>query len=253
MKTKFSVFALACCSLSFPPVRGDSTSSNPSSSPAAARAAVFTQTVIAKSGRKPQKSPASFALQRPGKFRWSYDKPYKQLLVSDGSKLWSYDPDLNQVSVKKLGTAFGPARPPCWPATGSGKAFRTQGRRQRRWHRIRRGPAEGGDASFDRVRIGFFRQSAGEHGNPRQLRPDHAPALHAVRVESGAAGKPVPLHGTGRSRCCRRLTCFPRRPACAPGRADAAAHAGRGDRAEASARPKASPCVWPLNRARRIR
>ncbi|MCX7180604.1 MAG: outer membrane lipoprotein chaperone LolA, partial [Proteobacteria bacterium] len=68
---------------------------------------VFAQTVIAKSGRKPQQSAGIFALQRPGKFRWSYEKPYKQLLVSDGNKLWSYDPELNQVAVKKLGSAFG--------------------------------------------------------------------------------------------------------------------------------------------------
>jgi len=67
----------------------------------------FTQTVIAKSGRKPQQSSGTFALSRPGKFRWSYDKPYKQLLVSDGRKLWSYDPDLNQVTVRKLGDALG--------------------------------------------------------------------------------------------------------------------------------------------------
>jgi outer membrane lipoprotein carrier protein len=67
----------------------------------------FTQTVIAKSGRKPQQSSGSFAFSRPGKFRWNYDKPYKQLLVSDGKKLWSYDPDLNQVMVRKLGDAVG--------------------------------------------------------------------------------------------------------------------------------------------------
>jgi outer membrane lipoprotein carrier protein len=67
----------------------------------------FTQTVVAKSGRKPQQSSGSFAFSRPGKFRWTYDKPYKQLLVSDGKKLWSYDPDLNQVMVRKLGDALG--------------------------------------------------------------------------------------------------------------------------------------------------
>jgi outer membrane lipoprotein carrier protein len=67
----------------------------------------FVQTVLGKSGRKPQQSEGFFAISRPGKFRWSYEKPYKQLLVSDGEKLWSYDPDLKQVTVKKLGAAFG--------------------------------------------------------------------------------------------------------------------------------------------------
>jgi outer membrane lipoprotein carrier protein len=67
----------------------------------------FTQTVTAKSGRKPQQSAGTFAFLRPGKFRWSYDKPYKQLLVCDGQKLWSYDPDLRQVTVRKLGQALG--------------------------------------------------------------------------------------------------------------------------------------------------
>lgn len=67
----------------------------------------FTQTVTPKSGRKPQQSSGSFAFSRPGKFRWSYDKPYKQLIVSDGKKLWSHDPDLNQVTVRQLGDALG--------------------------------------------------------------------------------------------------------------------------------------------------
>lgn len=67
----------------------------------------FVQTVTARSGRKPQQSSGIFAFQRPGKFRWSYESPYPQLLVSDGVKFWSYDPDLKQVAVKKLGEAFG--------------------------------------------------------------------------------------------------------------------------------------------------
>jgi outer membrane lipoprotein carrier protein len=67
----------------------------------------FLQSVVGKSGRKPQQSAGTFALARPGKFRWQYEKPYQQLLVSDGEKLWSFDPDLNQVTVKKLGKALG--------------------------------------------------------------------------------------------------------------------------------------------------
>lgn len=67
----------------------------------------FTQTVIGRAGKKPQQSSGSFAFERPGKFRWAYEKPYAQLLVSDGEKFWSYDQDLNQVTVKKIGPALG--------------------------------------------------------------------------------------------------------------------------------------------------
>jgi outer membrane lipoprotein carrier protein len=67
----------------------------------------FTQTVIGKSGRKPQRSSGTMAFSRPGKFRWTYVKPYQQLIVGDGDKLWVYDQDLNQVTVKKLGKALG--------------------------------------------------------------------------------------------------------------------------------------------------
>lgn len=44
---------------------------------------------------------------RPGKFIWIYRKPYEQLLQADGEKLYIYDKDLNQVTVKKLGSALG--------------------------------------------------------------------------------------------------------------------------------------------------
>jgi outer membrane lipoprotein carrier protein len=67
----------------------------------------FVQTVISRSGRKPQVSEGSFAFQRPGRFRWDYRSPYPQLLVGDGQKLWSWDRDLNQVVVKPLGDALG--------------------------------------------------------------------------------------------------------------------------------------------------
>ena len=67
----------------------------------------FEQVVLSASGKKPKKSSGVFAMQRPGKFRWTYEKPYRQLLVSDGVKMWSFDPELNQVAVSKLGAAFG--------------------------------------------------------------------------------------------------------------------------------------------------
>jgi outer membrane lipoprotein carrier protein len=44
---------------------------------------------------------------RPGKFRWVYEKPYEQWIVGDGDKLWIFDKDLNQVTVRKLGNSLG--------------------------------------------------------------------------------------------------------------------------------------------------
>ena len=67
----------------------------------------FRQVVLSKSGRAPKESSGTFAFARPGKFRWTYDKPHPQVIVGDGDKLWIYDPDLNQVIVKKLDRALG--------------------------------------------------------------------------------------------------------------------------------------------------
>jgi outer membrane lipoprotein carrier protein len=67
----------------------------------------FSQIVVAKNGRKPQQSNGVMLLARPGKFRWQIEKPYSQLLLGDGEKVWIYDPDLRQVTVKKVGAALG--------------------------------------------------------------------------------------------------------------------------------------------------
>ena len=69
--------------------------------------AAFTQIVIAKNGKRPQQSSGVMIFARPGKFRWQIEKPYSQLLVGDGDKVWMYDPELKQVTVKKVGNALG--------------------------------------------------------------------------------------------------------------------------------------------------
>ncbi len=51
-------------------------------------------------------STGTFKFARPGKFIWSYLKPYEQVLQADGDKLYLYDKDLNQVTVKSLGNAI---------------------------------------------------------------------------------------------------------------------------------------------------
>ena len=53
------------------------------------------------------KSQGSMAISRPGKFRWSIMKPYTQLMVGDGARIWLYDPELKQVIVRKSDKALG--------------------------------------------------------------------------------------------------------------------------------------------------
>jgi len=67
----------------------------------------FTQTVIDRAGRKTQEASGNLYFSRPGKFRWVYQKPYAQLIVGDGKKLWIHDEDLDQVTVRKLDQALG--------------------------------------------------------------------------------------------------------------------------------------------------
>ena len=67
----------------------------------------FRQSVLAKGARAPQTSSGTFTFARPGRFRWSYETPYVQLIVGDGAKLWIYDRDLNQVITHKQDVSLG--------------------------------------------------------------------------------------------------------------------------------------------------
>jgi outer membrane lipoprotein carrier protein len=69
--------------------------------------ATFSQTVLDRNMQAVQKGGGTMQFERPGKFRWVYEKPYKQLIVGDGTKVWFYDQDLNQVTVRKLDVAIG--------------------------------------------------------------------------------------------------------------------------------------------------
>lgn len=65
----------------------------------------FTQQVI-RDGRVVESSRGRFAFQRPGRFRWEVTEPFEQLLVGDGERLYFYDKDLNQVTVRRLRDAL---------------------------------------------------------------------------------------------------------------------------------------------------
>ena len=67
----------------------------------------FSQEVIDSNGSVQQQASGTVQFQRPGKFRWIYDKPYEQIIVGDGEKLWIYDKELNQVTRRNLDKALG--------------------------------------------------------------------------------------------------------------------------------------------------
>lgn len=118
--------------------------------------AQFTQTVTDAKGRKTQEASGSLFLSRPGKFRWVYSKPYAQLIVGDGKKLWIYDEDLDQVTVRKLDQAIGES--PAALLAGSNdldKLFNLKDAGSRDGLEWLEATPKGKEGSFERVRMGF--------------------------------------------------------------------------------------------------
>lgn len=116
----------------------------------------FVQRVSTRGGAAPPASSGRFVFQRPGKFRWTYDKPYEQVIVADGNRLVLYDKDLNQVTIRKLGAAL-----PSSPASilfGSNdfdKEFEVADAGARdglEWVQAR---PRAKDSTFERIEIGF--------------------------------------------------------------------------------------------------
>ena len=73
----------------------------------ASLAADFKQVSFNKAGQAAQSNFGKFYLSRPGKFRWNYQKPFVQEIVSNAGKVWFYDADLEQVTVKQLDDSLG--------------------------------------------------------------------------------------------------------------------------------------------------
>ncbi len=69
--------------------------------------ATFHQVVTDRQGRKVQEVDGEMQLKRPNKFRWDYNQPFEQQIISDGKQVWLYDIDLAQVTVRALGKALG--------------------------------------------------------------------------------------------------------------------------------------------------
>ena len=63
----------------------------------------FSQQVFDANGRAKESSQGKVAVSAPRLFRWEYTRPFEQLIVADGQKVWVYEPDLQQATVKTQG------------------------------------------------------------------------------------------------------------------------------------------------------
>ncbi|HEX6318792.1 MAG TPA: outer membrane lipoprotein chaperone LolA [Burkholderiales bacterium] len=118
--------------------------------------AEFEQKVYGREGKLTQESAGSFVFQRPGRFRWTYAKPVDQLIVGDGERVWIYDRDLNQVTVRRLSRALG-STPAALLAGASDveKAFELRDAGSRDGLEWMEAKPKEREAGFELVRMGF--------------------------------------------------------------------------------------------------
>ena len=116
----------------------------------------FEQKIFDRNLKLLQESRGALAFSRPGKFRWNYVRPYAQLIVGDGSRVWIYDEDLKQVTVRKLDQALGST--PAALLAGNNEAMRAftlsdKGTRDGlEWLEALPRDKEG---NFEKIRMGF--------------------------------------------------------------------------------------------------
>lgn len=124
----------------------------------------FNQVVLDESLNTIQESSGTLWIERPDKFRWDYDLPFKQQIVADGVRIWVYDPELKQVTVRPLTGGLGDT--PAMLLAGKGKldngftvkSLGAQGKLA--WAQLIPKRKDGG---FEDIRIGF------EQGRLRML------------------------------------------------------------------------------------
>lgn len=115
----------------------------------------FTQQTSDQSQSRPEQS-GQFSFQRPGKFRWHVKRPYEQLIVSDGTHVLQYDPDLAQVTQRSVNQSIGTS--PAAILFGSGsleESFEVQALPDKDGLQWLRAVPKGADAGFTHVDIGF--------------------------------------------------------------------------------------------------
>jgi outer membrane lipoprotein carrier protein len=118
----------------------------------------FAQIVLDANMKMLQQATGTMQFSRPGKFRWEYDKPYEQIIVGDGTRVWLYDKDLNQVTVRRFDRAIGSS--PAALLAGSNEIEKD--------YTLKALPSRDGldwleavprtpDTAFERIKLGFGR------------------------------------------------------------------------------------------------
>ncbi len=116
----------------------------------------FVQVVRNRDGQISSRVTGTLSLSRPDRFRWDYRDPYVQVIVADGRKLWLYDEDLQQVTVRPLESGLGSTPAMLLSGAGSvGESF-TGGpvKRDGEWTWCRLEPKQHG-SDFESVSLGF--------------------------------------------------------------------------------------------------
>jgi len=118
--------------------------------------AAFTQEVYDEKGKSLQHATGRVELARPGRLRWEYQTPDRQLILADGERLWTFDEELEQATVKPLDEALGSA--PVMLLTRRGnldqeyEVREVEGLDGLNWVEI---SPRARDTEFDRIRIGL--------------------------------------------------------------------------------------------------
>ena len=119
--------------------------------------ATFEQVMYDADDNVTQVSSGSFRLLKPGKFRWDYQEPYQQTIVADGERLWIYDADLEQVTVRSMNESM--AETPAMLLSGVGAISQSYEYVSQfeanllSWTELR---SRSSDADFGRLRLGFI-------------------------------------------------------------------------------------------------
>ena len=134
--------------------------------------ATFTQTVTSPDGAKKKTASGHFEFLRPNRFRFVYDKPFEQQIVADGQKVWLYDLDLNQVTVRPLAQALGATPAALLAGTALDKDFELSSQPDRDGLQWAQAVPRVKEGSIHNLRVGF-EQKFGAWRLRQQLRVDN--------------------------------------------------------------------------------